>query len=59
MIEVAASSLRHDRAFKLPIHASHGVPEIWIVGPEGGGAVEVRCEPAGGGYAAASPAASG
>ncbi len=31
LIEVADSSLRYDRAVKLPLYARHGIPEVWIV----------------------------
>ena len=31
IIEVADSSLRYDREFKLPLYAQHGIAEVWIV----------------------------
>ncbi len=31
LIEVANSSLRFDRAVKLPLYARSGIPEVWIV----------------------------
>lgn len=31
IIEVADTSLRHDRVRKLPIYAAAGIPEVWIV----------------------------
>ncbi|TXB66589.1 Uma2 family endonuclease [Phaeodactylibacter luteus] len=31
LIEVADSSLEKDRDIKLPLYASHGIPEVWIV----------------------------
>jgi Uma2 family endonuclease len=31
LIEVALSSLRHDRDKKVPLYARHGVPEAWLV----------------------------
>ena len=31
IIEVADSSLRHDRQVKLPLYAFYGVPEYWII----------------------------
>ena len=34
VIEVADSSLRHDRERKLPRYAQAGVPEAWLVGAE-------------------------
>ena len=31
LVEVADSSVRYDRGVKLPLYASAGVPEVWIV----------------------------
>jgi len=31
IVEVAATSLRFDRDRKLPLYASHGIPEMWLV----------------------------
>ena len=31
LIEVAESSLRHDRERKLPLYARHAIPEVWII----------------------------
>lgn len=31
IVEVAASSLRFDRATKVPLYAQHGIPETWLV----------------------------
>ena len=31
LVEVANTSLRHDRGRKLPVYARTGVPEVWIV----------------------------
>lgn len=31
VIEVADSTLRHDREVKLPLYARHGIPEAWLV----------------------------
>lgn len=31
IIEVADSSLRYDREFKLPLYAQHNIAEVWIV----------------------------
>lgn len=31
IVEVSQSSLRHDRQVKLPLYASHGIPEVWIL----------------------------
>ena len=50
VIEVAVSSLRFDRAVKLPIYARAGVPEVWIVDLVGR-QVEVYRTPTGNGYA--------
>lgn len=49
LIEVADSSLAYDRATKLPLHARHGVPEVWLV-DLAGRAVEVLRGPVGEGY---------
>jgi Uma2 family endonuclease len=53
LIEVADTSARYDREIKLPLYASHGVSEVWIVD------LHERCvrffrQPAGGGYADAT-----
>ena len=58
LIEVADSSLRYDRAVKLPLYARHGVPEVWIVDLQSG-TVEVCREPAADGYAVVSRAGVG
>lgn len=50
LIEVADSSLRYDRAVKLPLYARHGVPEVWIV-DLAGGTVAVHRGPTADGYA--------
>lgn len=31
VVEVADSTLRHDRDRKLPLYARHGVPEVWLI----------------------------
>ena len=31
LVEVSDSSARYDRAIKLPLYASIGIPEVWIV----------------------------
>jgi Uma2 family endonuclease len=31
VVEIAETSLRYDTKIKLPIYASHGVPEYWII----------------------------
>ena len=49
LIEVANTSLRHDRRRKLPLYARAGVPEVWIVNRQAD-AVEVFRGPSGRGY---------
>lgn len=57
VIEVAVSSLAHDRDAKLPLYAAAGIPEVWIVVPRGGeidatsAGIYLYGEPAGGVYA--------
>lgn len=31
VVEVADTTLRHDRDVKVPLYAGHGVPEVWLV----------------------------
>ena len=50
VIEVADSSLRYDRAEKMPRYARSGIPEAWLVDVTGG-AVTVYTTPGAGGYA--------
>ena len=42
VVEVAHSSLAHDRDVKAPLYARHGVPEYWLVDVEGGRTVVHR-----------------
>ena len=49
LVQVADTSLRYDRAVKVPLYARHGVPEVWIVNIRGQ-AVEVYRDPSPGGY---------
>jgi Uma2 family endonuclease len=49
LVEVADTSLRHDRVRKLPIYARTGVPEVWIVNRDAD-AVEVFRTPSRDGY---------
>ena len=49
LIEVADTSLRYDRAVKLPLYAGAGIPEVWIVDVEGV-AVEIYRVPGPEGY---------
>jgi Uma2 family endonuclease len=58
LVEVADSSLRFDRAVKLPLYGRHGIPEVWIVDVEGG-AVEVCRGPRLDGYAEIARAGRG
>ena len=50
VVEVADSSLRYDRAEKMPRYARAGIPEAWLVDVTGR-AVAVHTEPGPGGYA--------
>ena len=50
VIEVADSSLRYDRAEKMPRYGRSGIPEAWLV-DGAGGAVTVYTTPGAGGYA--------
>jgi Uma2 family endonuclease len=58
LVEVADSSLRFDRAVKLPLYARYGIPELWIVDLQHD-TIEVCREPRGDGYAVVSRAAPG
>ena len=49
VVEVADSSLRYDRAEKLPRYARSGIPEAWLV-DVAGGAVTVSTDPGPDGY---------
>ena len=49
LIEVADSSLRYDRAVKLPLYARHGIPEVWIVDLVGN-TIETFAHPEGDAY---------
>ncbi|MCE2487883.1 MAG: Uma2 family endonuclease [Desulfurellaceae bacterium] len=31
VIEVADTSIRHDREVKIPLYARHGIPEVWLL----------------------------
>ncbi len=50
LVEVADSTLRYDRAVKLPLYASAGITEVWIVDLRRR-VVDVHLTPAGDGYA--------
>lgn len=49
VVEVAHTTLGYDREIKLPLYATAGVPEVWIVDVEGG-VVEVHAEPGEGAF---------
>ena len=49
VIEIAVSSLKTDRYQKVPLYASAGIPEYWIVNPIAR-QVEIYTEPASGTY---------
>ena len=49
LVEVADSSLAHDRGPKLALYARHGVPEVWLI-DLAGRAVEICREPGPAGY---------
>ena len=49
VVEVAETSLAHDRLRKLPLYAKRGVPEVWIVNRPAD-AIEVFREPSARGY---------
>ncbi|MGH8548749.1 MAG: Uma2 family endonuclease [Methylococcales bacterium] len=55
IIEVADTTLRFDREFKIPLYAQHGIPESWVVDlnkqllhvyrqPAGGRYLEQQCQ---------------
>lgn len=46
LVEVSDSSLVFDRKIKLPLYASHGIPEVWVVNLIEG-VIEVLREPSG------------
>jgi Uma2 family endonuclease len=50
VVEVAATSLVHDRDRKLPLYAEAGIPEAWIADPNVD-AIEVYSQPGPAGYA--------
>jgi len=49
VVEVAGSSLAHDRSVKAALYASFGIPELWIVAIEEA-CIEVHREPTAQGY---------
>jgi Uma2 family endonuclease len=49
VVEVSHTTLGYDRGIKLPLYATAGIPEVWIVNPEDV-VVEVYREPARGRY---------
>ncbi len=50
VIEVADTSVEHDRSVKIPLYARAGVPEAWLVNLPAD-RIEVYRDPAGGSYA--------
>ena len=50
VVEVADSTLRHDRDVKVPLYARHDVPEVWLVEVQARSLVRYRT-PREGGYA--------
>lgn len=49
LVEVADTTLAYDHDIKLPLYASHGVPEVWLIDLKGR-AVELHLEPGAQGY---------
>lgn len=50
LVEVADSSLAHDRDHKLPLYARFAVPEVWLV-DVAGGHLDAHRDPEDGEYA--------
>jgi Uma2 family endonuclease len=50
LVEIADSSLSHDRDRKLPLYARFGIPEVWLIDVEGRH-LDVHRDPDGGRYA--------
>ena len=50
IVEVADTTLQYDREIKLPLYASAGIPEVWLVDVEGK-TVEIYSHPEEGRYA--------
>ena len=44
LVEVSETSAEYDREVKLPLYARFGIPEVWLVNPEGK-AIEVYRDP--------------
>ncbi len=51
LIEVSDTTLRYDREIKVPLYASHGIPEVWLIDVNNKQLLRMR-EPAGEHYAA-------
>ena len=49
LVEVSETSAEYDREVKLPLYARFGIPEVWLVNPEGK-AIEVYRDPSPEGY---------
>jgi Uma2 family endonuclease len=58
LVEVADTSLGYDSSIKIPLYATFGIPEVWIV-EIGGAAIEVYRSPKDGDYAARERHSSG
>jgi len=58
IVEVAQSSLRHDRDRKVPLYARYGIPEVWLI-DLGAQALTVYREPVDGQYVQARTLTSG
>ena len=58
VIEVADTSVEHDRSIKIPLYARAGVPEVWLVNLPAD-RIEVYRDPAGGSYAEVTSVSGG
>ena len=58
VIEVADTSVEHDRSVKIPLYARAGVPEVWLVNLPAD-RIEVYRDPAGGSYAEVTSVSGG
>ena len=58
LIEVSDSTLRYDRDIKIPLYASHGIPEVWLIDLNNRQLLCMR-EPTGQRYTNASSTGSG
>ncbi|MCH8937662.1 MAG: Uma2 family endonuclease [Gemmatimonadetes bacterium] len=58
VIEVADTSVEHDRDVKIPLYARAGIPEVWLVDLSAS-RIEVYRNPAGGSYAEVTSVSGG